>query len=289
MTREGAPPSLLPLGAACVNQAVKGVAIARKCVAPPEALRRVDADVAAGRRYLADDDVDLTCAPAFRTAQRNSIVLHLRSVARTDAAPPPRDEATLTVAASSSPHTVAGAIAAKVREERAVCLSCVGALAVANAIFAVATARQYLRADGVDICAMPEFVEEAFGPERGGEPGAMKTVMKLVIAVTPLGSDEEQAREAARGAQQRLARPRARNEAPAARQRRASDHPGAPVRRGGRPAPGGGDAQQPVRRGGRPPKGSGGVGVAGAMNEDDDEPLGTGSRREALMRITTLI
>ena len=33
VTREGAPPSLLPLGAACVNQAVKGVAIARKCVA----------------------------------------------------------------------------------------------------------------------------------------------------------------------------------------------------------------------------------------------------------------
>ena len=32
VTREGAPPSLLPLGAACVNQAVKGVAIARKCV-----------------------------------------------------------------------------------------------------------------------------------------------------------------------------------------------------------------------------------------------------------------
>lgn len=239
-------------------------------------------------RYLADDDVDLTCAPAFRTAQRNSIVLHLRSVARTDAAPPPRDEATLTVAASSSPPVVAGAIAAKVREERAVCLSCVGALAVANAVFAVATARQYLRADGVDICTMPEFVEEAVGQERGAEPGATKTVMKLVIAVTPLGSDDEQAREAARGAQQREARPRARNEAPAARQRRASDHPGAPVRRGGRPPPGGGDAQQqPVRRGGRPPRGSGGVGAsAGAMNEGDDEPLGTGSRRDALMRIT---
>jgi len=30
VTREGAPPTLLPLGATCINQAVKGVAIARK-------------------------------------------------------------------------------------------------------------------------------------------------------------------------------------------------------------------------------------------------------------------
>jgi stage V sporulation protein SpoVS len=32
VTREGAPPTLLPLGAACINQAVKGIAIARRRV-----------------------------------------------------------------------------------------------------------------------------------------------------------------------------------------------------------------------------------------------------------------
>jgi stage V sporulation protein SpoVS len=33
VTREGAPPTLLALGAACINQSVKGIAIARRCEA----------------------------------------------------------------------------------------------------------------------------------------------------------------------------------------------------------------------------------------------------------------
>ena len=31
VTREGGAPKLLPLGASCINQAVKGIAIARRC------------------------------------------------------------------------------------------------------------------------------------------------------------------------------------------------------------------------------------------------------------------
>ncbi len=100
-------------------------------------------------RYLSGDGVDVSCDARFRGGARDSVALHLASVEREHDDLPPADEVTLTVAASSEPATVAGAIANKVREKRPLCVSCVGAAAVANAIYALATAREYLLRDEI--------------------------------------------------------------------------------------------------------------------------------------------
>lgn len=81
------------------------------------------------------------------------------------------------MAAASQPHIVAGAIAGKVREEQPVCLKSVGADTVAKGIYAVAHARQYLSKEGLDICCLPEFVNEM-------KDGTQVSVMKLTIAIT---------------------------------------------------------------------------------------------------------
>ena len=95
MTREGGAPALLPLGASCINQAVKGIAIARGRVIfslPPKRAARLP--VGFGRsgaplgqggqggrgcstlspvycaRYLNEEGLDLTCQPEFRDSQK---------------------------------------------------------------------------------------------------------------------------------------------------------------------------------------------------------------------------
>ena len=77
----------------------------------------------------------------------------------------------LTVASSSNPATVAGAIAAKVREMKPVATSSVGADSVHAAVLAVAHAAEYLRDEGVRICCMPRFANE-----EGGKGDALTTV-----------------------------------------------------------------------------------------------------------------
>ncbi|MCY0884499.1 MAG: stage V sporulation protein S [Firmicutes bacterium] len=71
----------------------------------------------------------------------------------------------LRVAASSRPKSVAGAVAAIVREEGAVELQAVGAGAVNQAVKAVAIARTYLSGEAVDLAVVPEIFETAIGGE----------------------------------------------------------------------------------------------------------------------------
>lgn len=172
--------------------------------------------------------MDLACEPRFRGGARDSIALHLFSVDRKREESSETDEVTLTVAASSIPADVAGAVANKVREKRAVKLSCCGAAAVSNALFALAYAREYLAKEGVDLCAFPLLCNEELSS--GGET---RTVVKLVVCVHQLGGEEteEQADEPPL-------------QAPVQQ----------PVRRGGRAPNARSRASEPVRRGGRPPK-----------------------------------
>ena len=229
VTREGAPPTLLPLGATCVNQAVKGVAIARK--------------------YLVQDSVDLTLEPRFREARaRRTVSLHLTAVVYEPDSTPPANEVTLTVGASSQPALVAGAISNKVREKLPVCVKAVGAVAVANAVYAVAHAKEYLAKDGISIVCMPDLQDEELGS--GGEERTV-TVVKFTICISSGETAAEPVIKVA-AAPRRERVPRS-ADAPAVR--RGGREPGAePVRRGGGRAPARGE---PVRRGGRvPPKSS---------------------------------
>ena len=251
--------------------------------------------------------IDLTCAPTFRDGTRKSVVLRLTAVKHSAEAPPP-EEVTLSVsqhalllslcpharaphsqvAASSGSGALAGAVAAKVREELPVCLKCCGAVAVAQAIYALATARHYLSKDAVDIVCLPELVQEELSGEVGsGEP---RTVLKLSVAVAAVGAvpltldgsatlvegdggDGDDAAMADAGVVHHARpgggggrggggrRPRAPRASPAAVPGPDGGEAGGRARGGGRGAPRQRAPQvpgaEPVRRGGRPPKAAG--------------------------------
>merc|ERR1719334_1301209 len=72
----------------------------------------------------------------------------------------------LKVSKVSNPGTVAGAIAARVREGQRVILSSIGPKSVSKAICSIAIARQYLAEDGVDISFRPSFLNIEFDDGR---------------------------------------------------------------------------------------------------------------------------
>lgn len=155
--RDGDPPAILTIGPSCINQAVKSVAIARG--------------------YLEPDGWDVAFQPAFRDTDRSrpSIALYLAKQK-----PQPKrttkrdDEVELPVSGNSSPPTVAGALAARVREQKEVALTAIGVDAVSNAVLAIGNARLYLEQDNLDIRALPEFVHVR---KNGNELSAVKFVI----------------------------------------------------------------------------------------------------------------
>jgi stage V sporulation protein S len=78
------------------------------------------------------------------------------------------------VAAKSRPASVAGAIAGVVREHGRAEVQAIGASAVNQAIKAVAVARGYLAADGLDVICIPIFIELSID-------GLERTAVRLVI------------------------------------------------------------------------------------------------------------
>merc|ERR1719499_2469308 len=150
ISREGECPKLLATLAPAINQAAKAVAIARK--------------------FMEEDKIDVSVYPMFtpgRRRQDESFTFILRkSVSRTPV--PGLDDGTqeLKVSKGSNPGTVAGAIAARVREGQRVVLSSIGPKSVAKAICSIAIARQYLSEDGVDISFRPSFLNIEFNDGR---------------------------------------------------------------------------------------------------------------------------
>jgi len=65
----------------------------------------------------------------------------------------------LKVSAQSNPKSVAGALAAVLREQGTAELQAVGAGAVNQAIKAVAIARGFVAPNGIDLIAVPAFAE----------------------------------------------------------------------------------------------------------------------------------
>lgn len=154
-SRSNRPPTVLAIGQGCLNQAIKSVAIARRFCMQPQ----TSSDVA----------FDLSCQPAFRdnsqpTARENpstppkpSLALYLAKRAPyTFKSASERME--MPVAGTTEPAVVAGALAARVRENVDVYLSAIGVDAVGNAMRAICFARMYLEDNGLDIKAMPEFM-----------------------------------------------------------------------------------------------------------------------------------
>ncbi len=75
----------------------------------------------------------------------------------------------LKVSAKSNPNSVAGALAAVLRERDSAELQAVGAGAINQAVKAVAIARAYLRPSNFELVCVPAFIDvEISGNERTG-------------------------------------------------------------------------------------------------------------------------
>lgn len=80
----------------------------------------------------------------------------------------------LRVAADSKPKSVAGALAAVIREKGSAELQAVGAGAVNQAVKAIAIARGYVAPNGIDLITIPAFAEVSIENEE-------RTAIKFIV------------------------------------------------------------------------------------------------------------
>ncbi len=80
----------------------------------------------------------------------------------------------LKVSSKSNAKSVAGAMAAVVREQKGVELQAIGAGAVNQAVKAIAIARGYVAPNGIDLVAMPAFSEVQIDSEE-------RTAIKFLV------------------------------------------------------------------------------------------------------------
>ena len=81
---------------------------------------------------------------------------------------------TLKVSANSQPKSVAGALAAVLRENSVAQLQAIGAGAVNQAVKAIAIARGFVAPNGIDLIVVPAFVEITIDGEE-------KTAIKFIV------------------------------------------------------------------------------------------------------------
>ncbi|MBX5465527.1 MAG: stage V sporulation protein S [Bacillota bacterium] len=81
----------------------------------------------------------------------------------------------LKVSAQSSPKSVAGALAAVLRENGSAEVQAVGAGAVNQAVKAIAIARGFVAPNGIDLVAIPAFAEINIDGEE-------RTAIKFIVA-----------------------------------------------------------------------------------------------------------
>lgn len=81
---------------------------------------------------------------------------------------------TLKISSKSNPNAVAGAIAGMLKENRKVELQAIGAGAVNQAMKAIAIARSYVAASGIDLICVPAFCTVIVENEE-------KTGMKIIV------------------------------------------------------------------------------------------------------------
>lgn len=80
----------------------------------------------------------------------------------------------LKVSSTSSPNSVAGALAGTIKEETRVELQAIGAGATNQAVKAIAIARGFVAPMGIDLVCIPAFIDLMIGDEE-------KTAIKLIV------------------------------------------------------------------------------------------------------------
>jgi stage V sporulation protein S len=86
---------------------------------------------------------------------------------------------TLRVSGGSRPNSVAGAIAALLRTQSEVEVQAIGPQAVNQAVKAIAIARSYIEADGLDLVTRPSFVKLELQSEE-------RTAVRFTVRSEPL-------------------------------------------------------------------------------------------------------
>ncbi|NLM35302.1 MAG: stage V sporulation protein S [Clostridiales bacterium] len=81
----------------------------------------------------------------------------------------------LKVSAKSAPNSVAGAIAAVIREKGTAEIQAIGAAAINQAVKAIAIARGFLAPSGINLICIPSFVDVIID---GNERTAMKFILE---------------------------------------------------------------------------------------------------------------
>lgn len=137
--RSDEPPALLTIGNNSINQAVKGIAVARV--------------------ELKNDGLDLSFQPAFRHVNRTKPLIAFYLSVSNAGRPSNHIQDELTVAGHSKITNIAGAIAGRVREDKHVVMTAIGVDAVTNAVLAAGNARVFLEKDSMDIKVQPEFTK----------------------------------------------------------------------------------------------------------------------------------
>lgn len=160
MCRRGEPPTIWTTGSRPMNQAVKALAIANS--------------------YLEDSNMEVCFRPSFR--DRDSVknpsqypvsflLEKTTGIRRAES----KGEVELLVSSQSRPCDVGGALAARIREKKRVCLTMIGVEAVANGVVAIGDARAYLEEDGYDLSIKPVFIRV---DKNGVEMSAVKFLVQ---------------------------------------------------------------------------------------------------------------
>lgn len=141
--QEGIIPAILATGVGSINTAVKAVAIART--------------------HLNEEGRDMFAHPELREEGKSSLTITFRQAKPSNRAPKGRP---MKVARNSNVGAVAGAIAARVRNDEDVSLVSIGPHSVTQAVKAICFARQYLEEDGKSVSFRPNFQDVFVNDEK---------------------------------------------------------------------------------------------------------------------------
>lgn len=133
----GAIPGVMATGPASINQAIKGIAIARK--------------------YLLDEEIDIIVKPQFEEDLRSgsNVVFNIFRASRPINREPSEDD--LSAKDKTDCFKLAGAIAGRIRDNEQVAVTTKGAVPVLVVIKAIALAQDYVSEEGIDLKFAVQF------------------------------------------------------------------------------------------------------------------------------------
>merc|ERR1719450_1586108 len=158
----GGGPGVMATGPASINQAIKGIAIARK--------------------YLLEESIDIVVKPQFEEDLRSgsNVVFNISRLPRPINREPTEDD--LSAKDKTDCFKLAGAIAGRIRDGGQVACTTKGPVPVLVAVKAIALAQDYVEEEGIDVKFAVQF-RDLENTDRGMD-GAASTYLHFAIVST---------------------------------------------------------------------------------------------------------